>query len=93
MSARVGLAILVAAATVSLVGCSGGGGLGLSNQVIVHLDQDPNDLEAAQRVADQRCRIAGRRARLILKIYDSTSPRDGRDPRPPDAVFACDPAT
>jgi hypothetical protein len=75
----------------ALVGCSGLGALGTSNQVIVHLDENPNDLVAAQRVADQTCALRGQRARFIIKVYNSSGTRDGQMPLPPDAVFSCDP--
>jgi hypothetical protein len=75
-----------------LGGCSGRlGALGTSNQVIVHLDENPNDLVAAQRVADQTCGLRGQRARFVIKVYNSSGTRDGQMPLPPDAVFTCEP--
>jgi hypothetical protein len=59
--------------------------------VIVHLDENPNDLVAAQRVADETCRRRGQRARFVIKIYNFSGSRDSQQPLPPDAVFACDP--
>jgi hypothetical protein len=74
-----------------LAGCSGGSAL--SNQVIVHLDENPNDLAGAQRVADATCRARGGRARLMTVVNNDTGMMENEDTRPPDAVFACDPAT
>ena len=88
MSARLAAALL--ALPLALGAC---GSLGTSNQVIVHLDENPNDLVAAQRVADAECRRRGGRARFVIKVYNYAGPRDSAEPQPPDAVFACDPAT
>jgi hypothetical protein len=90
---RGGAALLIALslALSALAGCSGLGALGTSNQVIVRLDENPNDLVAAQRVADQTCGLRGQRARFVVKVYNSSGTRDGQMPLPPDAVFACDP--
>ncbi len=90
MTRRVALAAVVLALPVVLGGC---GSLGSGNQVIVHLDENPNDLEAAQRVADAECRRRGGRARFVLKVYNYSGNRDGGMPLDPDAIFACDPAT
>ena len=76
-----------------LAACASNGAPGLSNQVIVHLDENPNDLVAAERVADAQCRRQGGRARFLLRIYTHAGPRDSSSPLPPDAVFACDPVT
>jgi hypothetical protein len=89
MSARV-LAAMAALLPIALGAC---GSLSTANQVIVHLDENPNDLVAAQRVADDACRRRGGRARFIIKLYNYQGPRDSVQPLPPDAVFACDPAT
>jgi hypothetical protein len=77
-----------ASAAIMLSAC---GGTGSSDQVIVHLDENPNDLAAAQRVADAQCRQHGGRARLVLRIHNQGGPLDGSSPLVPDAVFACDP--
>lgn len=87
---RPGALAVLALAMLALAGCSGGT-LGTSNQVIVHLDQDPNDLVAAQRVADAACRTHGGTARFVARVTNDNGPRENDDPSPPDAVFACDP--
>jgi hypothetical protein len=83
----------LAGAALALGACSGSGALGTSNQVIVHLDENPNDLAAAQRIADAECRQRGGRARFVLRVANSFGSRDSYTPLPPDAVFACDPAS
>jgi hypothetical protein len=85
-----GLALVLAPA---LGACSGLGSLSTANQVIVHLDQNPNDLAAAQRVADDTCRRRGGRARFIARLSSDEGSHDVRSPAPPDAVFICDPAS
>jgi hypothetical protein len=80
-------------AAAMLSACTGSGPGGQRSQVIVHLDENPNDLAAAQRVADAQCRQRGGRARFLLTVHTHSGPRDSSWPLPPDAVFACDPVT
>ena len=82
------LAAGLASVAIMLSACTG---TDSSNQVIVHLDENPNDLAAAQRVADAQCRQHGGQARLVLKIHNQAGPLDSSSPLIPDAVFACDP--
>jgi hypothetical protein len=88
--AKLHLGIAFAVAALSLAGCTGSP-LGTSNQVVVHLDADPNDIAAAQRVADAECHRRGGTARFIAKLANDNGPREFDDPSPPDAFFACDP--
>jgi hypothetical protein len=86
-------AVVLLGLSPAVTACAGGGlgGLSTANQVIVHLDQNPNDLAAAQRVADAQCGRTGGRARFLARISNDGGSHDVRDPQPPDAVFACDP--
>jgi hypothetical protein len=84
------LGMVLAVAMLQLAGCAGSS-LGTSNQVVVHLDSDPNDLAAAQRVADAECHRRGGTARFLAKISNDNGPRENDDPSPPDAFFICDP--
>jgi hypothetical protein len=90
---RAALAASLLAASVA--GCSGGG-LGLSNEVIVRNDTDPYNLDAAQRIADGQCaaRGAGRAQFVLLQ----NNPRSGGGQAggsaggPPDIIYRCLPA-
>jgi hypothetical protein len=86
----VGLPLVLASV---LAACSALGSLSTANQVIVHLDENPNDLAGAQRIADDACRRRGGRARFIARITSDGGSHDVRSPTTPDAVFTCDPAT
>ena len=96
MSAARGLAAALALLPLGLplaLGACSSGALGTSNQVIVHLDENPNDLVAAQRVADDICRRRGQRARFVIRVANFQGTRDSQQPLPPDAIYACDPPT
>ena len=92
MARRQAMAAWALAAAMLPLACCSGGSLGTSNQVAVHLDENPNDLAAAQRVADATCRGRGGRARFLTIVTNDAGAREVEDTRPPDAVFACDPA-
>ena len=85
MSAWRGRAVLALPLALALTGCSGSGlgALGTQNQVIVHLDENPNDLAAAQRVADDICRRRGQRARFVIRVANYSGTRDSQQPLPP----------
>jgi hypothetical protein len=78
--------LLAAAGSIgTLAGCTD------PNQVVVRVE-DNRDIEGARAVAEQTCAHRGRRARLIAVINQNNGPRsDQFEPRPPDAVFECDP--
>src|SRR5262245_15166745 len=76
-----------------VAGCSGSGGLG--NEVIVRNDNDPYNLDAAQRIADQECAARGAgRAQYVLLQNNPRSPGGGNGGGgggPPDIIYRCTP--
>jgi len=82
------LAVALVALPIALAACTSP-----ANQVIVRLDEDPSNLAAAQRVADDECRLHGGRARFVARVANWSGNREGGMPLTPDAVFACDPAS
>ena len=87
---------LVAGFLATLVaGCSGSGGFG-GDQVIVRNDNDPYNLDAAQRIADQQCAARGAgRAQYVLLENNPRSPggaNGGGGGGPPDIIYRCVPA-
>ena len=91
--AALAASLLVVAAAVA--GCSGGG-LGLSNEVIVRNDSDPYNLDAAQRIADREC--AARGAGRAQYFFTQNNARSGSSHGgggtwgPPEILYRCTPA-
>src|SRR5206468_11381173 len=92
MAGLQGMAAWALAAAMLPLACCSCGSLGTSNQVAVHLDENPNDLAAAQLVADATCRGRGGHARFLAIVTNDAGSREVEELRPPDALFACDPA-
>jgi hypothetical protein len=80
---------------VVVAGCSGGG-LGLSNEVIVRNDADPYNLDASQRIADAEC--AARGAGRAQYFFTQNNARSGSGHGgggtwgPPELLYRCAPA-
>ena len=81
--------------TASLAGCSGGG-LGLSNEVIVRNDADPYNLDAAQQIADFQCAARGGGGAQFVMLQNNARSGGGQAGGsgwgPPDIIYRCAPA-
>jgi hypothetical protein len=80
----------------TIAGCTGGGGLGLSNEVIVRNDDDPYNLDAAQRIADRQCAARGAGGAQFVLLQNNARSAGGQggggSGGPPDIIYRCLPA-
>ena len=80
----------LAAMAGTLAGCAGQG-LVDPNQVVVRVE-DNRDIAGVTAVAQETCARRGRTARLVAVVNQNVGGRNrSYEPRPPDAVFECDP--
>ena len=90
MNTTLRLAAMGLVTMAALAGCSGRGVLD-SNQVVVRVE-DNRDVAGATAVAQETCARRGRQARLVAFVNQNVTGRNRSfEPRPPDAVFECDP--
>jgi hypothetical protein len=93
MNSRLRLAAvgLVAIGSIGTLAACSGRGLLDPNQVVVRVE-DNRDVAGATAVAQETCARRGGQARLVAVVNQNTGGRrDNWEPRPPDAVFTCDP--
>jgi hypothetical protein len=68
-----------------VAGCAG-----LSNQIVIPHDEDPNNVADAQHEADQICAARGRRARFVM--WENHVGGHNASAGAPDAIYDCVPS-